>query len=80
MIGMGGGFGDTPYPRSESPKLSDLLVANDYQTALVDYSIIDDYVTYESKTASAWPSVPVGRLSHTYNFDLDLNPASSNPS
>ena len=79
-VGMGGGFADTSYPRSESQKLSDLLVTNEYQTTLGDYAIVDDYLTYESKAASAWPSVPVRRLNHTYDFDLDLNSASSNPS
>jgi len=80
--GMGGGFPNTSYPRSNAPTPhSNVSIANDYQKSPKDSGILDDYLISQSPAASALSSVSVGggELNNSH-FSLDLKSTPSPPS
>jgi hypothetical protein len=80
--GMGGGFTNTSYPRSNAPNPhSNVSIANNYQKPLKDYGILDDYLTYKSPAASASSSVSFGGGElNNYHFSLGLKSTPLPPS
>jgi len=80
--GMGGGFTNTSYPRSDAPNPhSNVPTGNGYQKSLKDYSILDDYPIYKSPANSAWSSVSLGGGElNNYHSSLDLKSTPSPPS
>ena len=68
MVGMGGRFSEAYISQQPLNLLSDLSIANDHQTPLEDYGMLDDHLTYGSMSASALWAAPVGGPSSTTNM------------